>query len=70
MHEGLDGSLDSNTPRTSVMQIKCMIGLERMMPAGFADLVDAAGALFPVRWREGDPTDSWEEEAYRELSEA
>ena len=24
----------------------------------------------PVRWREGDLTDSWEEEAYRELSEA
>ena len=24
----------------------------------------------PVRWREDDPTDSWEEEAYRELSEA
>ena len=30
------------------------------------------GALLhvPVRWREDDPTDSWEEEAYRELSEA
>ena len=24
----------------------------------------------PVRWREDDPTDSWEEEAYRELTEA
>jgi hypothetical protein len=24
----------------------------------------------PLRWREDDPTDSWEEEAYRELSEA
>ena len=24
----------------------------------------------PVRWREDDPKDSWEEEAYRELSEA
>ena len=32
----------------------------------------AGGTLLhlPVRWREGDPTDSWEEEAYRELSEA
>jgi hypothetical protein len=24
----------------------------------------------PVRWRKDDPTDSWEEEAYRELTEA
>lgn len=24
----------------------------------------------PLHWREEDPTDSWEEEAYRELSEA
>ena len=24
----------------------------------------------PVRWREDDPTDSWEQEAYRELAEA
>ena len=30
------------------------------------------GTLFhaPVRWREDDPTDSWEAEAYRELAEA
>ena len=24
----------------------------------------------PARWREDDPTDSWEKEAYRDLSEA
>ncbi len=30
------------------------------------------GTLRPlaVRWREDDPTDSWEEEAYRDLAEA